>query len=149
MDCSHVCPPAVQKLWSPYTTHKNRDSKRETNYVRITESLMRAQMRQKLLYLHLFSLVLRFTGDPAKCNLIVSPASYSIQGEWKSPQIGWNSMLPAYCWVPSSVFPNHIPPLLCWVLPKESTVNQVTCNILLFYNASINFMELWISSYEI
>lgn len=144
-----VCALLQYRSFGLHTRPIKTDSKRETNYVRIAESLMGTQMRQKSLYLHLFSLVLRFTGDPAKCNLIVRPASYSIQGEWKSPQTGWNSMQPAYCWIPSSVFPNHIPPLLCWVLPKESTVNQVTCNILRFYNASINFMVLWISSYEI
>lgn len=96
-------------------------------------------MRQKSLHLHLFSLVLRFTGDPEKCNSIVNPVSYSIQAEWKSPQIGWNLVLPAYCWIPSSVFPNHIPPLLYWVPPKGSTLNQLTSNILLCLSCTYKF----------
>lgn len=55
MGCFHVCPPAVWKLWSPCTTRKNRDGKRETNYVRMAEGWMGAQWGKMLsicIYFH-------------------------------------------------------------------------------------------------
>lgn len=53
MGCFPVCPPAVWKLWSPCTTRKKRDGKRETNYVRMAEGWMGAQWG-KMLYICIY-----------------------------------------------------------------------------------------------